>query len=95
MKKMDNKRENIRKRCFVPIDGKKDSLYDNLFTIDIGEGGIGFISSKLIPVDEKIVMEIDYGIDREPVLVEGQVKWIRKMEDCNNYRLGLKFNKIC
>ena len=56
---MNNKRKNERLNCLVPIDAKADGKFDKTFTVDISKGGMGFISEKEIPVNEKIAIEIE------------------------------------
>lgn len=93
MKRTKNKRESKRQLCLVPVDSKKGTTFANTQTIDISKGGIGIISRRKIPLDEKIAVEIDTQPDGEPILVMGKVVWVRKMSDDDRYRVGLKFQK--
>lgn len=93
MKQPKNKRSTSRLRCHVPVDGKKGSQFASVQTVDISNGGIGLISRRRIPLDEKIAVEIDATAEGEPVLVLGKVVWVRKIADEERYRVGMKFQK--
>lgn len=93
MKRTQNKRESKRQSCWVPVDGKKGTTFASAQTVDISKGGIGIISKRKIPLDEKIAVEIDTAPNSEPILVMGKVVWVRKMTDEDRYRVGLKFQK--
>lgn len=93
MKSGKNKRASQRKTCLVPVEGKKGTSFADTQTVDISKGGIGLISKRAIPLDEKIAVEIATSPDSEPILVLGKVVWIRKLETKNRYRVGLKFQK--
>ena len=58
MKSLKEKRKFKRYNCYVPIEGKENSTFDQTQTVDISRDGIGFISSHLIPLNKKIVVEI-------------------------------------
>ncbi len=93
MKETINQRKNVRQECIVSVDGKKGTEFDEVRTMDIGRGGIGFLSKKEISLNRKIAIELDLTSDGEPVLVLGQVKWVKKVEGTGNYRVGLKFTE--
>ena len=93
MKSVKNKRRGQRKSCLVPVEGKKGSSFADTQTVDISKGGMGLISKRAIPLDEKIAVEIATSPDAEPILVLGQVVWIRKLGTKARYRVGLKFQK--
>ena len=94
MRQKANKRRNKRADCFVPVEGLDGSVFDHIKTVDIGRGGIGLISAKSLPLDKKIVLELDLTEEGEPAMVMGQVKWVRKMGDSGMYRIGLKFMNV-
>lgn len=93
MKKIKNKRVKQRKNCLVPVEGKRGTTFADSQTVDISEGGMGLISSRAIPLDEKIAVEIATAPDAEPIVVMGKVVWVRKMAAEDRYRVGLKFQK--
>jgi len=93
MKSVKNKRVSKRKSCLVPVEGKRGSSFADTQTVDISKGGMGLISKRAIPLDEKIAVEIATSPDAEPILVLGKVVWIRKMDAKDRYRVGLKFQK--
>lgn len=93
MKPKMGKRRNLRQVCFVPVDGKVGTGFGNSQTVDISKGGIGLISRKPVTLDEKIAIELELVPDQDPVLVMGQVRWIRRIPESGNYRMGVKFAK--
>lgn len=93
MKQLE-KRRSIRYDCQVPIESKKGSAFDQSQTVDISPGGIGFISNKAVPIDTTMAVEIALSSEREPVLVWGQVRWVRQIAKSDYYRVGMTFSKI-
>ncbi|MBF0618775.1 MAG: PilZ domain-containing protein [Candidatus Omnitrophica bacterium] len=91
---MENKRQSKRFDCYVPVDGKDGSAFSRAKTVDISRDGIGFLSDHAIPLNEKVAIELALKPDSEPVLVIGQVKWVRKLSDSDQYRVGLTFSDI-
>jgi c-di-GMP-binding flagellar brake protein YcgR len=94
---MDNfsdKRKTRRFNCFVPVDGKEGSHFSATKTVDISRDGIGFVSSRALPVNEKIAIELALKPDTVPVLVIGEVRWVRKISDSDQYRIGLTFSDV-
>lgn len=94
MDNLTNKRKAPRFNCLVPVDGKDSSRFAKTRTVDISPTGIGFISEHAIPLNEKIAIELALKADADPVLVVGEVKWVRKMTDSERYRIGLTFSDI-
>ncbi|MFA5260557.1 MAG: PilZ domain-containing protein [Candidatus Omnitrophota bacterium] len=91
MKKKPEQRRMSRQFCGVPVDGKEGSVFEGLRTVDICQGGVGLISNKAIPLNEKIVVQLDLGPEEQPVLVLGEVKWVTKVRDTDYYRVGMSF----
>ena len=91
---MNNKRKSQRIHCAVPVDGKKDSVFAKTQTVDFSKGGIGLISSRKIPINKKIAVELDLEPQEDPVLAIGRVKWVRSIADSDNYRIGLIFSEV-
>lgn len=89
-----DKRKSKRFHCLVPVDGKEGSVFSSTKTVDISRDGIGFISNRSVPLNEKIAIELALNPDAEPVLVIGEVKWVRKVSDADQYRIGLTFSDI-
>jgi hypothetical protein len=94
MKTDSNKRSEPRKGCFVPVEGKEGSAFDATQTVDISRHGIGFVSPHPHEINEKVAIEIQLKPDTEPVLVLGVVKWVRKISDSDQYRIGLNFEEF-
>ncbi len=93
MKTAQNKRTEARHNCFVPVEGKENSLFDDTSTVDISRHGIGFVSAHPHREGERIAIEIQLKPDTDPVLVLGVVKWVTKTE-ADNYRVGLTFEEV-
>jgi len=91
---MSNKRKNKRFDCLVPVDGKKDSTFDGIQTVDYSKGGIGFVSKKEIPVNQEIALEIDLDELGEPAFVIGRVQWVKPISGSECYRIGMEFKEV-
>ncbi|MBF0522150.1 MAG: PilZ domain-containing protein [Candidatus Omnitrophica bacterium] len=89
-----NKRRSNRLPCLVPVEGKNGSPFDHIQTIDFSKGGIGFVSEHKIPIGKEIAVEIQLGPEEEPVIVLGEVRWVRHVKDSDVYRLGMYFKEI-
>jgi c-di-GMP-binding flagellar brake protein YcgR len=89
-----NNRMETRNNCFVPVEGKSDSSFDQTQTVDISCHGIGFISSCPHDINEKIAIEIQLKPNTDPVLVIGVVKWVRWVSDSEQYRIGMNYDEI-
>ncbi len=94
MRKKQEKRKEERFECFVPVEGKEGTSFDSTQTIDISKNGIGFISSKSVPLDKKIAVELVLNPPSDPLVVLGQVKWVRQISDSENYRVGMWFSEV-
>ena len=94
MKSVSNKRSEHRQNCFVPVEGKQGSAFDDTCTIDISRHGIGFVSPHHHEINQKVAIEIQLKLDTEPIIVLGIVKWVRKLSDSDQYRIGLNFEEI-
>ena len=94
MNNPEDKRKSRRFNCLVPVDGKEGSVFAKTKTVDISRDGIGFISNHSIPLHEKIAIELALRSEADPVLVIGEVKWVRKLSDSDQYRIGLTFSDI-
>ena len=89
-----NKRKNKRQACFVPVDGKRGGPFFHARTVDISKNGVGLVAQKRLPVNEEITLQLDLSLEDIPVLVRGEVKWVKPMEKSRNYRIGLLFKNI-
>ncbi len=94
MKAVTNKRSEPRHNCFVPVESKIESSFADTQTIDISRHGIGFISSHPHNINEKIAIEIQLKPNTDPVLVIGTVKWVRRISDAEQYRVGLNYDEV-
>ena len=91
---MAEKRRSPRRRCLVPVDGKKGGPFAETTTIDLSENGIGLISKSPVSVDKEIPIELDLGGDDHPLLVIGRVQWIKPVEGSSHYRIGVTFKEV-
>ena len=91
---MANKRKSARFDCYVPVNGKEGAAFSSTKTVDISRDGIGFLSNHAVPLNEKVAIELALKPDTEPVLVIGEVKWVRKISDTDQYRIGLTFADV-
>ena len=89
--KDQNKRKNERSFCQVPVENKKGISFASMHVVDICKDGIGLVSNRSLPIDEKIVVELAFRPEEKPILVMGQVKWIRREPENGCYRVGVKF----
>ena len=71
-----------------------DSSFDQTQTVDISCHGIGFISSCPHNINEKIAIEIQLKPHTNPVLVIGVIKWVRRLSDSEQYRIGMNYDEI-
>lgn len=94
MTKTANKRKFKRENCFVPVDGKQGSVFENLQTVDFSKDGMGFVSTKKVPVNKKIAVELDLDDSENPVFVIGKVRWVRSDKDTGYYRIGMHFEDV-
>lgn len=94
MEKKSEMRKNKRTECFVPVDGKEGTVFDQVATVDISKGGLGFISRHRIRINKKIPIEIAFSEEGDPVFVLGKVKWVGPLAGTKNYRVGLIFEDI-
>ncbi len=78
----------------MPVEGKEGSIFDETCTVDISRHGIGFISPRPHVINEKVAVEIQLKPNTEPILVLGVVKWVRKLIDSDQYRIGMNFEQI-
>jgi hypothetical protein len=91
---INNNRNEIRNRCFVPVEGKSRSSFDLTQTVDISSHGIGFISSSPHDINERIAIEIQLKPNTDPVIVIGIVKWVHKLSYSEQYRIGMNYDEI-
>ena len=94
MRAATNQRSEDRYNCLVPVEGKEGSEFDQTKTIDISRHGIGFLSAHPVGINQKIALEIVLKPNTEPVMVIGVVKWVRKLEVSDQYRVGLVFSEV-
>lgn len=94
MPKVLNKRRNKRLTCEVPLEGQKGSVFDATQVVDFSKGGLGFVSSRRIPVNKRIPIQLDLDEDDMPVLVIGRVKWARPINGTGQYRIGITFEEV-
>src|ERR1700683_1921642 len=89
-----NQRSEARHSCFVPVESKEGSVFDQTKTLDISRHGIGFLSSHPVGINQKIALEIVLKPNTEPVMVIGVVKRVRKIRNSEQYSVGMVFSEI-
>ncbi len=89
-----NQRTETRFGCYVPVEGKEGGEFDQTKTIDISRHGIGFLTSQPVGINQKIAVEIVLKENTQPVMVVGVVKWIRRLQDSDQYRVGMVFSEV-
>jgi PilZ domain len=82
-----------RNNCFVPVESKIDSSFEQMHTVDISRHGIGFISLHPQHINERIAIEIQLKPNSAPVIVIGIVKWVHKLSDSKRYRIGMNYDE--
>ncbi|HOW35279.1 MAG TPA: PilZ domain-containing protein [Candidatus Omnitrophota bacterium] len=89
-----DKRKSTRFDCRVPVVCKKGNAFDSSLTLDISRGGVGFLSTKFIPVNTKMPIELALTPDSEPILAVGKVRWVRQLPSSDFYRVGMTFADV-
>lgn len=83
---------NAKIKIFLPGDETETQQ-----TVDISEGGICFITRKLLKTDSRISVSLEFDKTRDPVIhTGGRVAWIKKIEllsgeSLNRYKVGVEF----
>jgi len=79
-------------KIFLP-----ENKTETLQTVDVSEGGICFITSKLLKTDALINIRMEFAKTKEPIInAGGRVAWIKKIEPMtgepvNKYKVGVEF----
>ncbi len=89
-----NKRENPRYDCRVPLMDERRETLSSSYTTDISRTGVGFVSTRFIPVNSKLMVEIALTREENPMLVQGRVQWVEKIPHSSNFRIGMNFSDI-
>ena len=89
-----NNRIETRNKCFVPVESKSGSLFDQTQTVDISNHGVGFISSHPHNINEKIAVEIQLKSNTDSIVVIGIVKWIHRLSDSEQFRIGMNYDEF-
>ena len=93
-KKKKEKRRTIRRECFVPVESKEGTIFENSQTVDISPSGIGFITPQNVTLQKRIPVAIAFNPESDPIIVIGQVKWVRYIPAENYYRVGINFKDV-
>ncbi|MFA5059272.1 MAG: PilZ domain-containing protein [Candidatus Omnitrophota bacterium] len=88
------KRKSARYDCQVPVVSQKAARFSDTQTTDISKGGVGFISKNRIPIDTKMLVELNLTPEGEPVVAVGEVRWVTKILESDLYRVGMTFTEI-
>lgn len=71
--------------------GHLDRPYYEATTIDISKSGIGIISFDQLPEETIASIIVYYG--HKPLNISGKVKWVKKVENVSQYRMGIELDK--
>jgi hypothetical protein len=91
---MKNKRKNTRYDCLVPMDGKQGGPFEYTKTVDFSKSGLGFISHRKVPLNKEIAIQLDFSEEGTPALVIGKIRWVDRIKDSENYRVGVSFEDV-
>jgi len=89
----ENNRKNERKGCFVPVEGKKGTSFENTKTLDVSQAGIGFVSDREVTVNEQIAVEMELASEGDSVVKMGKVKWVEQIPGSDYYRFGMQLKE--
>jgi hypothetical protein len=89
-----NQRSEARFDCIVPVESKEGSEFDQAKTLDISWHGIGLVSSHAIAINKRIALEIILKPNTQPVIAVGVVKWVRKIDGSDKYRVGMVLSEV-
>lgn len=78
----------------VPVEGKEDGDFGGAQTVDFSKGGLGFISSKKVPLHKEIAIELDLSREEDPAVVIGKVLWVNRLGTSGNFRVGVCFEQM-
>ena len=91
---MENKRKNQRYDCLVPVDSGARGPFGDSKTVDFSKGGLGFVSRHRVALNKEIAIQLDMSPEGDPTLVMGKVKWVTRVADTENFRIGVVFEEI-
>lgn len=91
---MSNKRKDPRVGCLVPVEGKQTGPFGESKTVDFSKGGIGFVSRRQVPLNKEIAIQLDLSEEGNPALVMGRVKWVQRIQETENFRIGVSFETM-
>lgn len=75
----------------LEIKGRKVNVGSSkALILNIGPGGLCFISNIRLPIDESIILQFKTQLVRENIIVYGCTVWTQEMEN-NLYKYGVKF----
>lgn len=88
-----------RVSCSFPVQSAclppgYSSLFHNLITKDISEGGIQLDSFYFYPVEHKLMFEIFWSNEAASVRTLGRVAWVREVPFQQQYNIGIEFSDL-
>lgn len=89
-----NKRQSVRHECCVPLMDEHKEILVSSRTVDLSRTGVGFISTRFVPINSKLMVELSLSRGETPVLVQGSVKWVEKIPNTPHFRVGMNFADI-
>ncbi len=94
MNAQENKRKNKRHHCYVPVEGKRGEPFAGSQTIDISSDGAGLLINSFVQVKSEMPVELDVAPSSDPILTMGEVRWIKRIPNSEQYRVGLYFKDL-
>ena len=90
--KEDRKYRRLEEHIRICYRSLADSgISECVFTKDIGDAGIKFVTK--IPIPERVILEVDISLPdyKDAIKVLGKVKWVKKDESTDGYEIGCEF----
>ena len=65
-----------------------------LISEDLSEGGARLSSPEFLPVDSRVLMDLDPPRPDEPIRAMGRVVWVERVPYAAQWRVGLEFDEL-
>ena len=90
---MDERRTAPRVACVLPVRFMVAGSPHPIETLskNLGLGGLMCLSPRRLPLLSPISLEMPLGRSREPLIVQGLVRWIQEIQDSQQYFVGITF----
>ena len=85
-------RETERKGCLVPVDSETGA-FDRMRSVDISRKGLGLIANHPMAIGQSVAVKVDLSAQGDSVVVWGKVRWVQRIPESGNYRVGISFTQ--